>query len=65
MALDEGVSEVRFEYHDPALQRGLILALVGVLVTLGLLVVTWIRRQPRSAANLPDLSEGDRHGNVS
>jgi len=65
VALDEGANEVRFEYRDPALKRGLILALVGVLVTLGLLVVTWIRRQPRSAANPPDLSEGDRHGNVS
>ena len=48
VALPAGAQEVRFEYHDSSLTRGLILAVAGILATLILLVVGW--RRGRAAA---------------
>jgi uncharacterized membrane protein YfhO len=47
VALPAGAQEVRFEYHDPSLSRGLILAAAGILAILILLVVGW--RHDRAA----------------
>ena len=55
VALPAGAREVRFEYHDPALTRGLVLAMAGILATLILLVVGW--RRERIAAVRAENSE--------
>ena len=49
VALPAGAHEVRFVYRDPALSRGLILAVLGVLASLILLVAAW-RLDRRAAA---------------
>ena len=61
VALPEGDHEVRFHYHDPALQWGLALALTGVLGVLILLVVSW-RRDRFQVAAVADGDMSERHG---
>ncbi len=43
VAVPAGRHELRFEYHDPALARGLALAAAGVLAVLVLLAAAWAR----------------------
>ncbi len=62
VALPAGSHDVRFEFHDPALRRGLLLALGGVLGVAVLLAAAWAgaRRRPQ-----PPRNEGEQHGIVS
>jgi hypothetical protein len=50
VALPAGEHEVRFEYRDPALRRGMLLAVVGILATLILLLVAWRRERGQTDA---------------
>jgi hypothetical protein len=50
IALPAGTHEVSFEFRDPALRRGVTLALVGVLGVLVLLTAGWFRARSRARA---------------
>lgn len=61
VALSGGRHEVRFAFHDPALRRGLILALAGSISVAALLAAAWLgaRRQDQRQ---PVPSECERDG---
>lgn len=66
VALPAGAHEVSFEYHDPALRRGIALAATGVLIVLILLAWPWVRRSlSRTAPALSATSESDRDADAS
>jgi hypothetical protein len=60
VALPAGAREVRFTYHDPALRRGVLLALAGLAGAAGLLLTGWWRRRRAAPAASPD--EDAHHG---
>jgi len=45
VALEAGVHTVRFHYHDSAVRRGLTLTVIGVILIIGLLIISFMAQR--------------------